>query len=240
VNFFFPRSKDSTIRFWDIRSGLAVNTYRSHLSEVTSVAVSDRGDRLLSASKIIPTDSGIFDQFVVTDPSLFRRLPFPFLSVGPTSLSLQGTPEHVEEFYPGVLRPQRERCSQRIGGWICVHLGHGIGRSRPETGRECGRCVQCCVEFSHIRDKLVCFILCYPFHVIVRSHPSKFVAPANVELCAAGGSHNNNCKEKKNIYDRPRQYMICPSACPVQKSIPVPPTQILRTAEHRSGAAIAI
>jgi len=44
-------SKDNTIRFWDITSGLCVNTLQGHLGEVTSVAVNSTGNLLVSCSK---------------------------------------------------------------------------------------------------------------------------------------------------------------------------------------------
>ena len=44
-------AKDNTIKFWDITSGLCVNTLQGHLGEVTSVAVSATGTMLVSCSK---------------------------------------------------------------------------------------------------------------------------------------------------------------------------------------------
>jgi COMPASS component SWD3 len=45
------RSKDNTIKFWDINSGLCIKTLSSHLGEVTSVEMNANGLMLLSSSK---------------------------------------------------------------------------------------------------------------------------------------------------------------------------------------------
>jgi WD40 repeat protein len=44
-------SKDSTIKFWDVTSGLCVRTFSSYLGEVTSLQTNSNGSQLLSASK---------------------------------------------------------------------------------------------------------------------------------------------------------------------------------------------
>lgn len=44
-------SKDNTIKFWDIVSGLCIRTISSHLGEVTSVEMNSSGTLLLSSSK---------------------------------------------------------------------------------------------------------------------------------------------------------------------------------------------
>lgn len=45
------RSKDKTIKFWDILSGSCVQTFSSHLWEVTSVDINQSGSFVLSSSK---------------------------------------------------------------------------------------------------------------------------------------------------------------------------------------------
>ncbi|KAJ3306643.1 hypothetical protein HDU76_004797 [Blyttiomyces sp. JEL0837] len=50
-NLIVSGSKDSTIKFWDIVSGICIKTITSHLGEVTSVEMSSNGIQLLSSSK---------------------------------------------------------------------------------------------------------------------------------------------------------------------------------------------
>ncbi|ORZ29211.1 WD40-repeat-containing domain protein [Catenaria anguillulae PL171] len=50
-NLVVSGSKDSTLRFWDVVSGLCVRTLTSHLGEVTSVSLSPSGTYLLTSSK---------------------------------------------------------------------------------------------------------------------------------------------------------------------------------------------
>jgi WD40 repeat protein len=50
-NLVISGSKDSTIKFWDLVSGVCVKTYSSHLGEVTSVEMNKTGGLLLSGSK---------------------------------------------------------------------------------------------------------------------------------------------------------------------------------------------
>ena len=48
---FFFSSKDNTIKFWDLVSGICIRTLAHHLGEVTSVDFSSNGSLLLSSSK---------------------------------------------------------------------------------------------------------------------------------------------------------------------------------------------
>ena len=50
-NLIVSGSKDSTIKFWDILSGLCIKTLSSHLGEVTSVEMNSNGTLMLSSSK---------------------------------------------------------------------------------------------------------------------------------------------------------------------------------------------
>ncbi len=50
-NLVVSGSKDGTVKFWDILSGACVKTLQQHLGEVTSVAISADGAKLLTASK---------------------------------------------------------------------------------------------------------------------------------------------------------------------------------------------
>ncbi|KAI9168631.1 hypothetical protein H9P43_008004 [Blastocladiella emersonii ATCC 22665] len=50
-NLLVTGSKDSTLRFWDLISGVCVRTLTSHLGEVTSVSCSPSGTYLLTSSK---------------------------------------------------------------------------------------------------------------------------------------------------------------------------------------------
>lgn len=45
------RSKDNTIKFWDIVSGVCIKTFSQHLGEVSCVAMNQAGTQLLSCSK---------------------------------------------------------------------------------------------------------------------------------------------------------------------------------------------
>ena len=51
LSFLYQSSKDNTIKFWDIVSGLCIRTISSHLGEVTSVEMNSNGTLLLSSSK---------------------------------------------------------------------------------------------------------------------------------------------------------------------------------------------
>ncbi len=50
-NLIVTASKDTTIRFWDVVSGLCIRTITGHLGEVTSVEINETGSLLLSSSK---------------------------------------------------------------------------------------------------------------------------------------------------------------------------------------------
>ncbi len=50
-NLIVTASKDTTIRFWDVVSGLCIRTIPGHLGEVTSVEINETGTLLLSSSK---------------------------------------------------------------------------------------------------------------------------------------------------------------------------------------------
>jgi WD40 repeat protein len=45
------RSKDGTIKFWDIASGVCIKTISINMAEITSVEINDCGNLLLSGSK---------------------------------------------------------------------------------------------------------------------------------------------------------------------------------------------
>lgn len=50
-NLLVSGSKDNSIKFWDLISGITVRTLTSHLGEVTSVSLDDTGCMVLSSSK---------------------------------------------------------------------------------------------------------------------------------------------------------------------------------------------
>ena len=50
-NLLVSGSKDSSIRFYDIMSGLCIKTITSHLGEISSLEFSTNGFELLSCSK---------------------------------------------------------------------------------------------------------------------------------------------------------------------------------------------
>ena len=50
-NLVITGSKDCTIRFWDVVSGLCIKTITSHLGEVTSIEMNSSGLQLLSGCK---------------------------------------------------------------------------------------------------------------------------------------------------------------------------------------------
>ena len=54
-NLIISGSKDRTVKFWDVVSGVCVKTYSQHLGEVTSVAMNSSGTQILTASKVHTT-----------------------------------------------------------------------------------------------------------------------------------------------------------------------------------------
>ena len=74
LNINNNRSKDNTIKFWDIVSGLCIRTISSHLGEVTSVEMNSSGTYLLSSSK--DNSNRLWDVRMVS----YRKFAISFLS----------------------------------------------------------------------------------------------------------------------------------------------------------------